>query len=109
MSRYRGKALVKLFAKALKAVGLLLKPTLARADQIVRRDAISPGGESRLATETSQVGDDSYENLLRRIAGVLRMPKHPEGQSINLILDSGDDILQRKLAARLSLADGFFD
>jgi hypothetical protein len=72
-----GQAVVELVAETLERVPLL-QEALSRRQQVVGGNAVRPRREHAVAAERREARDDADQDLLRRIAGVLRMPKHPQ-------------------------------
>src|SRR5438132_2867765 len=90
---------VKFGFEALECVAHRLDPALPHSPKIVRRDGEAPRREAAIAAIAREVRDDPDEDLLRRVARVLRMPKHAKSQRIDLILDCFDELLDRRRVA----------
>ena len=72
-----GEALVEISAEALEGEPLLLETALPGRQQVVRRHAVGPGREGALPAKSREASDDSDQDLLGRVAGILGMPEHP--------------------------------
>ena len=72
-----GQALVEILAEALEGIPLLLETALPGAQKVVRRHPVGPGREGALPAKSREASDDSDQDLLGRVAGILGMPEHP--------------------------------
>ena len=72
-----GETLVEFVTEALERVASLLEPALPGGQEVVRGHSIGPSREQARTSERAEAGHDPDEDLLGRIAGVLRMPQHP--------------------------------
>jgi hypothetical protein len=62
-----------------------------------------------LVSKIIEVGDDADQDLLRRVASVLGMPEHTQGQSVNPTLNLFNDTLERGLVSHLRKFNRLFN
>src|SRR5215813_7714758 len=94
--------------ETLEGVLLFLQPALACVAQVVGSDAIDPSQQAAFTSKTSQMRNHTNQNLLRRIAGVFRVPEHTQCKAIDLILDLLHKLLECLAVAYLRLSRELF-
>jgi hypothetical protein len=72
----------------------------ANIEQMIRRDPQYPGTEAAFPPERSERGDDPEQDLLRGVFRVLRMPKHAHGKTVYPVLDTAQQLIQRRDVSR---------
>jgi hypothetical protein len=95
-----GQALVEEGAKRLCAPDRRFDQPLARAHQLADGDGVGPGHELRAAFELAEMGDQSHEDLLRGVLGLLGVAEEAQRQPVDRVLHLLDQPRQRRRAAR---------
>jgi hypothetical protein len=70
----------------------LFDSAVAPGEDVVGGDPIDPGPEGRLATVRSHAGHDPDKDLLGGVLGVLGMPQHAEGETVDVVAHGRDDL-----------------
>ena len=72
-------------AVVLERLGGTTGPRLATpqiVETMIHGNPIQPGPQARFAAEASELPVDVQEDVLQEILGLLRRPRHPEGQAV---------------------------
>jgi hypothetical protein len=74
------------FSELLKGHRRLFHPLLSLRQQCIAGDPVNPGAEATLAFKASQARDNTDQNFLRSILGILRMPEEPYSKVVHILL-----------------------
>src|SRR4030095_2336484 len=77
----------EIFPESIEGQIQLLDWALLDVEDVVHGDSKDPSGETTSKVELSQTGDDADEDFLRRVLGVLAVPKHSQCESIDIALE----------------------
>jgi len=72
---------------------------------MVAGEAVDPGREKAVGTEVCQPGDDLDQDLLARVAGIIRMTEPPHGKLVDEPLNAVNQGVQRVAIAGTGAVD----
>ena len=82
----------QIVGEAFKGDVLALDGTLLNVENVVDGDPIDPGLELAAKVELRQPSYRADQDLLRRVLGILAIPEHPQGESIDVALQVSGEL-----------------
>src|SRR6266849_10076130 len=70
-----------------------LDRALLDVEQMVRGDAVDPGFEPTAEVELREPRDHAHEDLLSGVLGILAIPQHPQGETMDVALQRAHQIV----------------